>query len=212
MNIVEQSKHLMLHVGAAPVMWLMLGLSIVSIAVVVERAFFFHSIRDDIEMLTRVLHERLGSRDLEGARVAMETSPSAEAAVVLAGILASARGPNAARESMGGAASAQRVRLERRLAFLGTIGSNAPFVGLFGTVIGIVMAFDALGRAGAGVAPTGVMSAIAEALVATAIGLAVAIPAVAAYNVFQRKIRVITAHTETLSRVLLSHLAPIEVP
>lgn len=206
MNIVGQSKHLMLHLGAAPIMWLMIALSIASLAVIVERAFFFQAIRDDVELLARVLSERLHSRDFEGARVAMETSPSAEAAVVLAGILASPRGANAARESMAGAASAQRVRLERRLAFLGTLGSNAPFIGLFGTVIGIVMAFDALGKAGAAAAPTGVMSAIAEALVATAIGLAVAIPAVAAYNVFQRRIKVITAHTDTLTRVLLSHL------
>lgn len=55
-------------------------------------------------------------------------------------------------------------------------------------------------------APANVMGSIAEALVATAIGIGVAIPAVAAYNVFQRRIRVISAHTDTLSRVLLAHL------
>lgn len=206
MNIVEETKHAMLCVGAAPIMWLMLGLSVASAGLVIERVIYFRSIADDVEALARVLHERLSTRDFEGARVAMETSPSAEARVVLAGLLVAGRGARAARESMGGAAAAQRVKLERRLAVLGTIGNNAPFVGLFGTVIGIVTAFDALGRVGAGSAPTGVMGAIAEALVATAIGLGVAIPAVASYNAFQRKIRVITAHTDTLSRVLLAHL------
>lgn len=206
MNIVEQSKQAMLYLGAAPVMWLMVGLSVVSIAVVIERALYFRNRADDVEALARVLHDRLSTADFEGARVAMETSPSAEASVVLAGLLVAQRGASAARESMGGAASAQRVKLERRLAVLGTIGSNAPFVGLFGTVVGIVMAFDALGRSGATMAPANVMGSIAEALVATAIGIGVAIPAVAAYNVFQRRIRVISAHTDTLSRVLLAHL------
>jgi biopolymer transport protein ExbB len=68
----------------------------------------------------------------------------------------------------------QRKKLERGLAFLGTLGNNAPFLGLFGTVIGIIMAFDRLGQGGlsGGSAPQEVMSAISEALVATAVGLA----------------------------------------
>jgi biopolymer transport protein ExbB len=116
---------------------------------------------------------------------------------------------------MKGAAALQRLRLERRLAFLGTVGNNAPFIGLFGTVIGVIQAFEALGKedkvsaaatAAAGMAPQQVMAAIAEALVATAIGLFVAIPAVAAYNIFMRKSKAILANTEALSRVLLSHL------
>ena len=96
---------------------------------------------------------------------------------------------------MAGAAALQRMKLERRLAYLGTLGNNAPFIGLFGTVIGVIGAFDELGggqdagarRAAAGAAA--VMASIAEALVATAVGLAVAIPAVAAYNYFQRLIK-----------------------
>jgi biopolymer transport protein ExbB len=144
----------------------------------------------------------------------MDASPSAEAAVVSAGLLEADRGPKAAEEAMQGAAALQRIKLERRLAFLGTLGNNAPFIGLFGTVIGVVQAFEALGKqnvaAGVAAAPTmapqEVMSAIAEALVATAVGLAVAIPAVAMYNVFQRKAKAILANTEALSRVLLAHL------
>jgi biopolymer transport protein ExbB len=104
----------------------------------------------------------------------------------------------------------QKSRLDRRLGFLGTLGNNAPFVGLFGTVIGIILAFDELGRAGAtATATAGVMDSIAEALVATAIGLLVAIPAVAAYNAFQRKVRSIGANTDALSHVLLAHLEAV---
>src|SRR6185503_5144553 len=113
----------------------------------------------------------------------------------------------------------QKMRLERRLAYLGTLGNNAPFIGLFGTVIGVVQAFAALGRqdsatasaeAAAGMAPQEVMSSIAEALVATAVGLAVAIPAVATYNVFVRRAKQILGNTEALSRVLLAHLAAVD--
>jgi biopolymer transport protein ExbB len=145
----------------------------------------------------------------------MESSPSAEAAVVVAGLLEADRGSKAAEEAMIGAAALQRMKLERRLAYLGTLGNNAPFIGLFGTVIGVVQAFEVLGRqttaaavteAASGMAPQEVMAAIAEALVATAVGLAVAIPAVATYNYFMRQSKSILANTEALSRVLLAHL------
>jgi biopolymer transport protein ExbB len=99
------------------------------------------------------------------------------------------------------------MRLERRLSFLGTLGNNAPFVGLLGTVIGIVQAFDKLQSATASGGGSEVMGAIAEALVATAIGLAVAIPAVAAFNAFQRQIKSTLGNCEALTHILLTHLA-----
>lgn len=207
MDIVAETQALLVTMGAAPVMWLMIFLSFASVAVMVERAIFFRLLRDDLPRLLRSLHERLLADDLDGAREALERSRSAEAAVVLAGLLEARRGLGAAREAMVGALSLQRQRLERRLSFLGTLGANAPFIGLFGTVIGIVMAFDALARAGAESAGSeAVMASIAEALVATAIGLGVAIPAVVAFNVFQRKIKGILGQTDALSRVLLAHL------
>jgi len=141
--------------------------------------------------------------------------------VVVAGLVEADRGAPAAEEAMAGAAALQRMKLEKRLAFLGTLGNNAPFVGLLGTVIGIVQAFDELGKAakvqavqGAAaaastIAPQTVMTSIAEALVATAIGLLVAIPAVAAYNTFQRLTRSTLANTEVLSRILLAHLKAV---
>ncbi len=183
-----------------------------------ERAWFFWSIRDNLVILSKRLRDLLRSGDIEGAIASMKKSPSAEAAVVVAGLVEAERGPKAADEAMRGAAALQRMRLEKRLAILGTLGNNAPFIGLFGTVIGVVMAFEELGKhsqapageAAAVMAPQTVMWAIAEALVATAVGLAVAIPAVAAYNFFQRLIKSTLANTETLSGVLMSYLYAVD--
>lgn len=215
MNLVEWIQRLMTNFGAEWVMWLMLGLSVISVAVMLERAWFYWSLRDDVARLAQDLRSALRNDDLAQARKLMEGSPSAEAAVVVAGLAEADRGARAASEAMQGAAALQRLKLERRLAYLGTLGNNAPFIGLFGTVIGVVQAFEALGNqkivsaaadaAQAG-APQEVMAAIAEALVATAVGLAVAIPAVAMYNVFQRQARNVLANTDALSRVLLAHL------
>jgi biopolymer transport protein ExbB/TolQ len=215
MKIVEKSKAVMLAMGAAPVMWLMIGLSILSLAIILERAYFFYAIRDDLEALARELASALRGNQYEDAKKRLERSASAEAAVVVAGLAEADRGAAAAEEAMAGATALQRMKLERGLAYLGTLGNNAPFIGLFGTVVGIIQAFEKLGEAGkstataaasSAAAPAEVMNAIAEALVATAIGLAVAIPAVAAYNYFQRRIKSTVTNTDALARVLLAHL------
>jgi biopolymer transport protein ExbB len=216
MNIVAKSKAVMLAMGAAPVMYLMIVLSVLSLAIILERAYFFYSIRDDLETLARDLSRALRNNDYDEARKRMEASPSAEAAVVVAGLVEADRGADAAEEAMAGATALQRMKLERRLAYLGTLGNNAPFIGLFGTVIGIIQAFEhlsdknAAAAAAGAAAPAAVMGSIAEALVATAIGLAVAIPAVAAYNYFQRLIKSRVSNTEALSRVLLAHLKGLD--
>jgi biopolymer transport protein ExbB len=223
-NLVEHAKRLMTNFGAAWVMWLLLALSVVSVAIMLERGWFFYSLRDDLTSLARSLGEYLRRGEVAEAKRLLENSPSAEAAVVVAGLVEADRGPQAAEEAMAGAAALQRMKLEKRLAYLGTLGNNAPFVGLLGTVIGIVQAFDELGKAAkvqaaqgaaaaaATIAPQTVMTSIAEALVATAIGLLVAIPAVAAYNTFQRLTRSTLANTEVLSRILLAHLKAVPAP
>ncbi len=96
---------------------------------------------------------------------------------------------------IGWTASRERQRLERGLTFLATVGSAAPFIGLFGTVIGIISTFQGIGRAGnASLAVVG--PGIAEALVATAVGLLAAIPATMAYNAFVARIDAIAASVE----------------
>ena len=213
MNIVEQCKSVMLAVGASPILYGLIALSVASFTIVLERVWFFRKTSDDLPSLARSLRMLLAEGDVEGARRTLCASPSPAAAIVLAGLDESPNGPGSAEEAMHGELSTQRARLERRVAFLGTLGSNAPFIGLFGTVLGIVMAFQRLADAGRSVvgaaqgsASPEVMASIAEALVATAVGLLVALPAVASYNYFQRRIRATLASSDTLSRVLLAWL------
>jgi biopolymer transport protein ExbB len=116
------------------------------------------------------------------------------------------------------------MKLEKRLAYLGTVGNNAPFIGLLGTVIGILAAFDELSKgtlaevagssqvANQQMANQALMGRISEALVATAIGILIAIPAVAAFNAFQRIVRGTLANTEALGHLLLAHLKAIPLP
>ncbi len=218
-SLIDRVKSAMVGLGTGWVLLLMLVLSIVSLAIMLERAWLYWSLRDDIDELMRDLGRLLRGGDLEGARRRLEASRSAEAAVVVAGLVESDRGVQAAQEAMEGASALQRIKLERRLAFLGTLGNNAPFIGLLGTVIGIVAAFDELSKvkmaAAAGatqLAPEAVMARISEALVATAIGILIAIPAVAAFNAFTRIVRGTLANTEALGHLLLAHLkaTPLE--
>jgi len=212
--MIERIKSAMVGLGASWVLWLMFVLSVVSLAVMLERAWLFWSLRDDVAALMRDLGKLLRAGDLAGARQRLEQSPSAEAAVVVAGVVEAEHGADSAEEAMAGAAALQRVKLEKRLGYLGTLGNNAPFIGLLGTVIGIVGAFEEFGKgpaqAVAGAAAAGpseaVMRNIAEALVTTAVGLVVAIPAVAAFNTFQRIVKTTLANTDALGHVLLAHL------
>jgi len=213
MDIVDQTKLLMLSLGAAPIMWLMIALSVVSLTIIVERALYFRTASEDFPSFAGSLSTHLRDGDIAAAEALATRARSAEAQVVSAGFREWQRGPRAVREALSSALAIQKHVLDRRLGLLGTLGNNAPFVGLLGTVIGIMLAFDELSRAGKSAAATeGVMSSIAEALVATAIGLCVAIPAVAAFNWFQRRIRSITANSEALAHLLLIHLEPGEAP
>lgn len=96
----------------------------------------------------------------------------------------------------------EKLRFERFLGIIGTMGNIAPFIGLFGTVIGIIKAFRDLALSGVG-GPTVVAKGIAEALVATAAGLAVAIPAVIIFNYFNRRLKVIMSELEIFSARLV---------
>lgn len=95
------------------------------------------------------------------------------------------------------------TRLEKYLTFLATTGSTSPFIGLFGTVWGIMTAFEGIGKTGSASLAV-VAPGIAEALIATAIGLVAAIPAVMAYNHFQHKIRVLTNEMDSFSTEFLN--------
>jgi biopolymer transport protein TolQ len=108
------------------------------------------------------------------------------------------------------AASTAITALERRMTWLATIGATSPFVGLFGTVMGVVDAFHGLGTAGAATLRA-VAPGISEALITTAAGLFVAVPAVVAYNQFSARIRIFASATDDFCRELLNSLEEIPV-
>jgi biopolymer transport protein TolQ len=101
------------------------------------------------------------------------------------------------------AASESITNLERRMTWLATIAATSPFVGLFGTVMGVVDAFQGLGTAGAATLRA-VAPGISEALITTAAGLFVAVPAVVAYNQFTARLRVLASATDDFCRELLN--------
>ena len=113
-----------------------------------------------------------------------------------------------ASDHLAGALARERVRYERFLPYLGTLGNNAPFIGLFGTVLGVINAFDALqaGNLSDAGGAASVMGPIAEALVATGVGLLVAIPAVVAFNVFQSRIKRSASNAELLARTMVAYV------
>ena len=215
-SLIELLKHALLDLKASWVMWILLALSVVDLIIIIERAAFLRSIRDDVPKLAAELDALLRGGRVRDALDRMKASSSAEAAVVVAGLRHADLGPASAEKAMAGAQALQRVRLERGLAVLGTVGNNAPFLGLLGTVIGVIEAFEILGRptdaataavqAASALAPQAIMSSIAEALVATAVGLFVAIPAVLAYNIFQRLLKRVIGRSSALGNAIASGL------
>lgn len=191
--------------GATWIMWLLVGLSIISVAIILERLYFFSTTRDDISGLRQRLLSALSRGDEANAHQQLQASKSVEAMVAKAGLAAAPSGYKAAEEKMHGERQLIRLQMERNLAFLGTVGNNAPFVGLLGTVIGIVRAFHSLNES-QGKVTASLMSDVGEALVATAIGILVALPAVAAFNYFQRVIKTRLARGSALGSDVLSHL------
>lgn len=213
MTTVETLKDFFVTFGAEWVLWLLFVLSIGSLAVAIERFIFFRSRSESLRGLVASLDAHLRTKDASGAIETLEGRRSVAASVAAAGLRLAERGPRAVERGMDSAMALQRKALESRLSYLGTLGNNAPFIGLLGTVIGVILAFEALGQAevrtsagSSGVASSEVMSAIAEALVATAVGIGVALPAVALYNYFQRQIASILSDSETLKNLVLAYL------
>ena len=190
--------------GSEWVLWLLIALSVVSVTVMVERAISMSAPRPDLGLLGRRLLTLLAAGDYPGARELLGPPRSPEVRVGTLGIAELARGRNAALEAMASARSQERLRLERYLGILGTLGNNAPFIGLFGTVLGIIKAFADLAKTQGGGGAAVVMGGISEALVATAVGLLVAIPAVIAFNIFQGRVRRTLGRVDAMAHLILS--------
>jgi biopolymer transport protein ExbB/biopolymer transport protein TolQ len=195
--------------GSAWVMYLLLLLSVASIAAMVERALYFRKYGKGGEDLGDALLELLEQGDRAAAEGLLSRHAAVEAAVLRASLRWSDGGPEALASGIDGEMTKRRKELERGMTLLGTLGNNAPFVGLLGTVIGVIVAFADLAGGSSKVNMDKVMSGIAEALVATGVGLFVAIPAVVAYNVFQKKIADVEDNVASISKRLCALLATV---
>jgi biopolymer transport protein ExbB len=170
-------------------MWIIVACSVIALAVAVERAIALWGFAGKARSLADAVTRALYRGDTEDGRAQCERSGSPAADVFLAGLVASSprpgqRGP-LPLERVAAAVDRERqqvnLKLRRNLWILGTVGATAPFVGLFGTVVGIMHAFRHMALTGQGGFAV-VASGISEALVTTAGGIAVAIEAVVIYN------------------------------
>jgi biopolymer transport protein ExbB/TolQ len=173
---------------------------VISITTMIERWFFFRKRMDDVDALGEQLIELLGRGDVSGARARLAQSRSVEASVLAHGLRFAHGTPEALEDAVEGQLLRERRELERGLTYLGTLGNNAPFIGLFGTIIGVIIAFQKLGSSQGAGSMSAVMGGIAEALVATGVGLFVALPAVVAYNVTQKAIADIEDNVHAITR------------
>lgn len=191
------SQHLLgLALGGSEwVLWTLVALSVLSVSFIIERLFVMRSSRDASRLADA---RRWIERGQAGEAVAALQARSASTYSRL-GIAAIEDGESGLMQ----ATVKERARLESRVWLLATIGSNAPFIGLFGTVLGIIHAFHSLGANVQGGAEV-VMAGISEALVATAVGLFVAIPAVVAYNSFVRAIKTTLVRADAEARSLIA--------
>lgn len=208
MNIdLEQSLLTFSLLGAVWVLWLLVVLGVAILAVTLERLIYGWRNTTPSSALQHALGAFLKTGDTAVFQQALDGLKGLEARILGAGLeAAGGDGDTAgAEEALTGHILFERMRMERGLIIIGTVGSNAPFIGLFGTVLGIIKAFNDLAEHQAEAA-SAVMSGISEALVATAIGLMVAIPAVVLYNYLNRRVKNTFTQVEGLSHLVLARL------
>jgi biopolymer transport protein ExbB len=209
-------------VGAEWVLWLLVVLSVYSVSVMLDRFLMFRRTDVRMEDIEPAFSQAIAKGDYTTAKTTVEADGFVRN-VLRSGVDTLEVGtgdPGAVEQSMLAAIVREKDRHERRLGFLGTIGNNAPFIGLFGTVLGIIQSFEQLGQSNQAVTDAGkaaseldaqnnsaVMALLGEALVATAVGILVAIPAVAAYNAFKTKIAERSRTSEAMMRSMLAGLS-----
>ncbi len=194
-------------------------LSLVSVGMILDKKRRFRSARRQSEMFKPAFKKFLRGGDIQELMEAVRLHPNSYVAQVVSGGIYEYEGvrkrggdplaslelvQSAVRDSM----SETLIELKRGLGFLATIGSTAPFIGLFGTVVGIINAFRSIAATGSG-GMSVVSGGIAEALVSTALGIFVAIPAVVAFNHFTGKIETFQVEMNRASSQLVNRLFKI---
>jgi len=199
-------------VGGTVVLVLLLALSVISIGLILERLVYFRRRRFDAVAIAGEVVAGLAAGDHGAVLVRLRALRAVEADVVREALGWYDAGPEAFTEILKKGLADRRKQFESGLVFLGTLGNNAPFIGLFGTVLGIIVAFRELSSAAANVAGgagnmNNVMSGIAEALVSTAVGILVAVPAVIFFNIFQRRTVAIEDNVGALGNAVCAQMS-----
>ena len=191
------------QLGADWVLLLLIGLSVISVGVMIDRFLWFRGRDADTERFARELRGAFERGELERLTAKYKDDPAIPVQVALRGLAERDHGPEAVAEAMHGERARWRRTADRTLIILGTLGNNVPFVGLFGTVLGVMAAFVEL-KSNTLQAQGRTLDLIAEALAATAVGLLVAIPAVVAYNYFSRRLKVVMGGADECAHLVLA--------
>jgi len=195
-----------LKVGGVTI-YVLLLCSLLSLAIIVER-YIYYKKRSSVRRadFMAMIRSELTKHGIDRARAVCHQTFAPFASVVLAGLDAKGAPEKEVADCMERQIIIQTAALERYTAITGTIGSTAVYIGLFGTVLGIIRAFrDIATSASSGI--NVVVNGISEALVCTAAGLAVAIPAVIAYNYFMRRIETFVTDMELSASETLNLLS-----
>ena len=177
----------MLQLGGGTVT-VLLFLSTISIAVILERVILYvRRSRTPRELFMVDIADQIRRGNPAKAQEICRTTDTPFAAVAAVGLSLRDKAGTIMDTAMERQITIETIKLERRIAIIGTIGSTAVYIGLFGTVLGIIRAFQDIAQQGAGGMAV-VINGIAEALICTAVGLCVAVPAVIAFNYCQSRI------------------------
>jgi len=186
------------------IMVLLLVLSVISLAIIMERFLTLNARSKGLSELKRKVAAAFKEKDFAKVEDILQNSRLSAASVAYMVMRNMKSFGMGFEDCLSVALSEEKLDLESRLPVLATLGANTPFIGLFGTVLGIINAFHGLAmhlKSG----PEAVMAGISEALVATALGLLVAIPTAAAYNYFVRRVKHIIVGAENFTRVVAVH-------
>ena len=192
--------------GSEWVLWILMGLMLVSVYVVVDR---YRAIRKQDLLGSKLWEEQVdhwivGNAEGEPSLMAnIETTYPCIEGQLVGLVMKSSESKEKLELKIASFLGRAKLQLEAKISFLGTLGSNAPFIGLFGTVLGIIRAFHEMALSTQGGAQI-LNAGLSEALVATATGLCLAIPSILFFNYFQRKVKTVIARAENLSNFLLS--------
>ena len=191
------------QLGADWVLVLLIALSVISVGVMIDRFLWFRGREIDTERVNRELRGAFERDEIERFETKYKDDPAVAVQVALRGLAERTRGTEAAGEAMHGERARWRRSADKYLIILGTLGNNVPFIGLFGTVLGVMSAFVEL-KTNTAEAQAHTLDLIAEALAATAVGLMVAIPAVVAYNYFTRRLRLLLSGADECAHQVLA--------